>query len=192
MANEQANITGLLARLRSGDRSALDRLMPLVYDELRRLAGRFMQNEGEQTLQSTALVHEAYLRLAGTDSIDWRNRAHFFGVAATMIRNILVDRARARRSEKRGGGVCRLSLSEELAPASAREPDLVALDDALLSLSRMDEQSARIVELRYFAGLTIEETAEAMGLSESTIKRDWLTAKAFLYRELTQRGAFAQ
>jgi RNA polymerase sigma factor (TIGR02999 family) len=177
-------------RWRAGDQAAFNELIPEVYSELRRLARRYLHNERPgHTLQSTALVHEAYLRLVEENRIDWQSRAHFVGVAAGIIRNILVDHARTRGRLKRGGGACRLSLDEAIAKPAERDIDLVALDDALLSLSAADPQQGRIVELRFFGGLSIEETAEVMGLSASTVKREWATARTLLYRELSSRGA---
>jgi RNA polymerase sigma factor (TIGR02999 family) len=185
-------VTDLLIRWRGGDQAALNELMPEVYGELRRLARRYLRSERPgHTLQSTALVHEAYLRLVDHHRIDWQGRAHFLGVAATIIRNILVDHARTRGRLKRGGGVCCLSLDEAIADPAGRDLDLVALDDALLSLSAGDPRQARIVELRFFGALSIEETAEVMGLSPSTVKREWLTARTMLYRDISSRGAAA-
>jgi RNA polymerase sigma factor (TIGR02999 family) len=175
-----------LFQWRDGDRSALDRMMPLVYDELRQIAGRFLRREhSPPTLQSTALVHEAYLRLIDQNRSNWESRTHFLGVAATIIRNILVDHARARKSAKRGGATPNLVLDEALAVPAKREIELVALDDALVSLSRLDPQQGRIVELRFFGGLSIEETAEVLGISASTVKRDWLLAKTWIFRALS-------
>ena len=189
---EDLNITALLEEWRSGKPGALDRLMPVVYDELRLLAGRYMRDEREgHTLQSTAIVHEAYLRLAGYRGMDWKNRAQFFGVAATVIRHILVDHARARAREKRGSSALRLSLDEAIATPYLRDPDLVALDDAMLSLGVLDPRQCRIVELRYFGGLTVEETAEVLDISSATVKRDWSLARAFLYRDLAAQSAFS-
>jgi RNA polymerase sigma factor (TIGR02999 family) len=183
------DVTKLLAEWRAGDREALDRLMPLVYQELRSIAGRFLRNERPgHTLQSTALVHEAYVRLVDQTRSDWRSRAHFYGVAATIIRNILVDHARARQAAKRGGPAPALSLDEALQMPQKRGLDLVAIDDALLSLSRLDPQQSRIVELRFFGGLSIEETAEALGISPSTVKRDWILAKTWIFQELSKSG----
>jgi RNA polymerase sigma factor (TIGR02999 family) len=192
--SELANgdVTQLLSQWRDGDRAALDRLMPLVYEELRTIAGRFLRRERPgHTLQSTALVHEAYVKLVDQNRSDWQSRAHFYGVAATIIRNILVDHARARNAMKRGGAQPALSLDEALAVPNSQDLDLVAVDDALLNLSRLDPQQARIVELRFFAGLTIEETAEVLGISESTVKRDWIVAKTWIYRTLSQTDATA-
>jgi len=141
-------------------------------------------------LQTTALVHEAYMKLAGYNNVDWQNRAHFFAIAASVIRHILVDHARTRLREKRGGSVIRLALDDALSKPAEREPDLVALDDAMLSLHKADPRQSRIVELRYFGGLSLEETAEVLGISPATVKRDWMVARAFLFGELSQRGAF--
>ncbi len=164
--------------------------MPLVYDELHLIAGRFLQRERpDHTLQSTALVHEAFLRLVDETRIDWQSRAHFLGVAATIIRNILVDYARARRAAKRGGPLPALSLDEALAVQEKRDIELIAVDDALLSLSRFDPQQSKIVELRFFGGLTIEETAEVLRISASTVKRDWILAKTWIFRALSNTPA---
>lgn len=178
-------VTSLLLRWRGGDKAALDALMPLVYDELRRLARHYLQRErADHTLQSTALVHEAYARLIGQNSPDWQNRAHFFGVAAQLMRQILVDYARSHRAAKRGGSVCKLPLDDADSHASKADIDVIALDDALQSLAKLDPQQSRVVELRFFAGLSIEDTSEVLGLSPSTVKRDWNTARVWLYREL--------
>lgn len=183
----RGDITELLVRWRSGDAHALERLMPIVYGELHALARRYMRGERQDhTLQSTALVHEAYLRLADARAIDWQNRAHFFGVASTMIRNILVDHARAHRAEKRGGDAPRLALDHALNVAGQHDVDLLALDQALIQLQREDAQLCRLVELRFFGGLTIEETAEVLRLSDSTVKRQWLLAKTWIFRQLTE------
>lgn len=183
------DVTRLLVRWSEGDKAALEELMPLVYNELRRLANYYLQRERkDHTLQSTALVHEAFLRLIDQREVRWQNRAHFFGVASQMIRRILVDHARAHQTAKRGGGAYTLALDDALGAEQKRDLDVVALDDALNSLADLDPQQARIVELRFFTGLTIEETAEAVGVSPATVKRDWNTAKAWLFRELS-RGA---
>jgi RNA polymerase sigma factor (TIGR02999 family) len=160
--------------------------MPLVYAELRRLAAVYLQRErAGHTLQPTALVHEAYMRLIDQSRIPWQNRAHFVGVAAQMLRRVLVDHARARQTVKRGAGGIALSLKEELAAGPERDLDLVALDEALGELERIDQQQSRIVELRFFAGVSIEETAESLGISPATVKRDWAVARAWLFRRLT-------
>jgi RNA polymerase sigma factor (TIGR02999 family) len=180
------DVTRLLTAWEEGDQSALDHLMPLVYNELRRIAARYLDAEhGGRMLQATALVHEAYLRLIDETRIHWQGRAHFFGVAATLIRNILVDHVRAQKALKRGGSMAKLSLDEALAVSSSTQTDILAVDDALQRLSKIDAQQARIVELRFFAGLTIEETAEVLHISVSTVKRDWILAKTWIYRALS-------
>ncbi len=182
---ESGQVTQILTRWRGGDKQALDELMPLVYREMRDLAARSLRRERpHHTLQCTALVHEAYMRLVHYDRIDWRSRAHFLGVAATLIRQILVDHARSRLSAKRGGGNLFLQLEESVAETPSREVNLVALDDALMDLARLDPQQARVVELRFFGGLSIEETAEVLAISDSTVKREWAVAKSWLFREL--------
>jgi len=181
-----ATITQLLIRWRGGDRAALDELAPHVYSELRRLAKYYLRQERPgHTLQASDLVHEAYLRLVDEKEIGWQNRAHFFGIAAVRMRHILVEHARGRQAAKRGGGEYRLSLSEADRLAEKRDVNLLALDDALRRLEAMDGQKARIVELRYFGGLTIEETAEVLKLSPATIKRDWSMARAWLRSEIS-------
>jgi RNA polymerase sigma factor (TIGR02999 family) len=178
-------LTELLVRWREGDRHALEELMPLVYDELRRLAHHYLLKErGNHTLQSTALVHEAYLRLAGENVPQWQNRAHFFGIAAHLMRQILVEHARAHGAAKRGGSACKLTLDEAVALPKRVDVDLVALDNALKNLAKLDEQQSHIVELRFFAGLTIEDTSEVLGISVATVKRDWTSARAWLHREI--------
>ena len=178
------DVTQLLAQWTDGDPRALDALLPLVYDELRRLARSYLHRErSDHTLQSTALVHEAYLRLVD-QNVSWQNRAHFFGIAGQMMRRILVDHARGRNSAKRGGGVCKVTLEEEAAGAAQRNLDVIALDEALTNLARLDPQQSRIVELRFFAGLSIEDTSEVLKISPATVKRDWAMAKAWLFREM--------
>jgi RNA polymerase sigma factor (TIGR02999 family) len=168
--------------------AAADELAPLVYDELRRLAAAYMRRERPgQTLQATALVHEAYLRLAGAGT-PWHDKRHFVGIAARSMRQILVERARARGAQKRWAGLDRVSLSETLAVAAAPEAILPALDEALERLEKIDAEQARIVELRYFAGLSIDETSDALGISPATVKRRWSLARAWLYRELSAEG----
>lgn len=185
--NTHGDVTQLLVQSRTGDRAALDRLMPLVYDELRLIAARYLRQERSgHTLQSTALVNEAYLRMIARPC-DWQDRAHFFAVAARIIRNLLVDHARAKAASKRGGAKLMLSFDEALNLPDKREFHLVAIDDAITSLSRFDEQQSRIVELRFFAGLSVEETAEVLRISPSTVKRDWILAKAWIFRELSAR-----
>jgi RNA polymerase sigma factor (TIGR02999 family) len=179
----ERDITALLRDWSGGDREALERLMPAVYGELRRLAASHLKSERpDHTLQPTALVHEAYLRLANQRSVDWVNRAHFFGISARIMRRILVDHARRRRAIKRDGSVLRLTVPE--ANAADRAPELIALDAALTSLEALDPQQARVVELRFFGGMTVEETAEATGTSTATVKREWRTARAWLRREI--------
>ena len=180
------DVTTLLVRWSGGDQGALEELTPLVYDELRRLAGRYMRRERPgHTLESTALVHEAYIRLVD-QKVQWQNRSHFFAIAAQLVRRILVDHARTRDRVKRGAGALKLSLDEALDVPGQRDLELVALDDALNGLAVIDSQQARIVELRFFAGLSIEETAEAVGVSPATVKRDWVMAKAWLAREMSR------
>ena len=160
--------------------------MPLVYEELRRLAHRYLNRERtDHTLQSTALVHEAYLRLAGQNPPQWQNRAHFFGIAAHIMRQILVEYARGRSAAKRGGNALTLTLDDAVALPQQTDVDVVALDKALGELSGLDPQQGRIVELRFFAGLTIEDTSEVLGISPATVKRDWVTARAWLFRAMT-------
>jgi RNA polymerase sigma factor (TIGR02999 family) len=162
--------------------------MPLVYGELRRLAHHYLQRErSDHTLQSTALVHEAYLRLAGPGAPQWQNRAHFFGIAARVMRQILVEYARAHSAAKRGGvGACKLTLDDALDLQQKTDVDVIALDSALDRLSELDPQQSRIVELRFFTGLTIEDTSEVMGISPATVKRDWTSARAWLHREIAR------
>src|SRR5262249_1549349 len=184
MTTSPENVTQLLKEWRSGDPQAFDRLLPLVYEELRSIAHRYIRRENAgHSLQTTALVHEAYLRLVGRDETDWQNRSHFFGVCAQVMRHLLVDRARARHAAKRGGSALRVSFNSGIPAADERDEMLLALDAALDRLSAVDERKSRIVELRYFGGLSVEETAEAMNLSTVTIKREWQRAKAFLFSE---------
>ena len=178
-------VTELLARWRHGESAALEELMPLVYDELRRLAHRYMKRERPgHTLQTTALANEAYLRLVDANHLEWQDRAHFFAVAAQIMRHLLVDRARARRYAKRGGGAHRVTLDETAVISRENAPDLLALDEALTRLWALDQRKSRVVELRYFGGLSAEEAANVLEVSVVTVKRDWLKAKAWLYREL--------
>jgi RNA polymerase sigma-70 factor, ECF subfamily len=179
------NVTLLLARLTQGDQQAADRLIPLVYKELRQIAARHMGYERPgHTLQATALVHEAYLKLVEAPSPDWQNRAHFFAVSAQVMRHILVDHARARARDKRGGAQSNLPLEEGLVFAPERSSDLVEIDAALQMLAEFDPRQAKIVELRFFGGLTVDETAAVLDISPKTVKRDWSIAKAWLRREL--------
>lgn len=177
-------ITVLLGKINEGDESAPEKLLPLVYDDLRHLAHAYFANErSDHTLQATALVHEAYIRLVNWENVSWQNRAHFFAVAAEAMRNILVDHARRKRAQKRGSGQ-KVTLDEAVSFQNINEVDLVELDDALRSLSQLDSTQAKIVELRFFGGLSIEETAHALKISASTVKREWASAKIWLYRKL--------
>ena len=178
-------VTDLLIDWTDGNKAALDRLMPIVYDELRQLAKRYLARERpEHTLQPTALVHEAYVKLIDQQSVRWQNRAHFFGIAAQLMRRILVDHARRRDAAKRGDGVRNLALEDFALETPAPALDILALDQLLVTLTSLDPQQGRIVELRFFGGLTVEESAEVLGISSTTVKRDWRSAKAWLYREL--------
>ena len=181
-------ITRMLREWSSGDRAALEDLMPLVYDELHRQAARFIRHERpDHTLQTTALIHETYLKLIDQREVNWESRAHFFAIAANLMRRVLVDYARARKRDKRGGDAVKLTL-DAAAPIAGKERgiDLMALDEALDRLGKIDEQQARIVELRYFGGLSLEETAAALKVSRTTVATDWAMAKAWLHRELTR------
>jgi RNA polymerase sigma factor (TIGR02999 family) len=181
-------VSTLLRAWTEGDRSALDKLTPIVYDELRRLARYYLKGERPgHTLQTTALVNEAYLRLVDYKHMQWQDRAHFFAVSAQLMRRILVDHAR-RHNLKRGRGVQHVSLDEALLVGTARSADLVALDEALQALARLDPRKAQVVELRFFGGLSVEETAEVLKVSPVTVMRDWSTARAWLYRELDPRN----
>src|SRR5262249_26356 len=181
------NVTQLLVAWSDGDQAALEKLMPLVYQGTRRLARRYLgpENPGH-TLQPTALVNEAYLRLIDQNRVRWQNRAHFFGVSAQLMRRILVDMARARKQRKRGGAARQVELDEALVVSKERGEDLVALDDALQSLAAMDERKGRVVELRFFGGLSVEETAEVLQVSPDSVMRDWKMAKVWLHRELSK------
>jgi RNA polymerase sigma factor (TIGR02999 family) len=182
---DRADITTLLRAWGQGDGSALDRLAPMVYDELQSIAHRQMLREKQgQTLQTTALVNEAYLRLVDVKNVTWQDRAHFYAVSAQMMRRILVDAARARLREKRGGGVQRLSLDEVLDEQAPRDRELVAIDDALTELARMDERKSRVIELRFFGGLSVEETAVILKISPQSVMRDWKLAKAWMALQL--------
>ena len=179
-------VTRLLAAWRGGDRAALDELTPLVYEELRRLAHHYIGRERPgHTLQTSALVNEAYVRLVDQKNVDWQGRAHFYGIAARLMRQVLVDYARRRGYAKRGGDARRVSLDEALAVSDERAAEVVALDEALEGLAKIDPRQSRIVELRFFGGLTIEETAEVLGVSPGTVMADWTVAKAWLRRAVT-------
>ena len=189
MAPER-DVTSLLVRWRNGDANAFDELAPIVYDELRKLARSHLRRERPgHTLQSTALVHEAYLRMIDQQNVSWQNRSHFYGIAAQMIRRILVDYARAKKTKKRGEAAPKIAFEEAAGAHGAEDLDLVALDDALKALAEIDPRQSRIVELRYFAGLSIEDTAEVLGISPATVKRDWTVARAWLRRELVRGEA---
>jgi RNA polymerase sigma factor (TIGR02999 family) len=182
----QGAVTRALAKAGGGDQEGFDELFPLVYAELRRIAAREMRHEKPgRTLQTTALVHEAYLRLLKDASLSFENRAHFLGIAARAMREILIEHARARSARKRGGGAVRLTLDDLVAPVASPSVDVLALDEALERLARLDERHARVVELRYFGGLSVEETAAALELSPATVKRAWTLARAWLFRELS-------
>ena len=180
-------VTQLLVKWSKGDTAALDELTPLIYEELRRLAHHYMSRERPgHTLQTTALVNEAYVRLVDRKNVDWQNRAHFFAIAAQSMRCILVDHARSQAYAKRGGGARKITLDEATVVSQERAAEVVAVDEALKGLAALDPQQSRIVELRFFGGLTIEETAEVLHLSPATIKREWSTARAWLYHELSK------
>ena len=186
ISSPRQEVTQVLVAWNAGDPNASERLMPIVYDELRRLARQYLQRErSDHTLQATGLVHEAYLRLVDQSSLSWQNRAHFFAVAAKVMRRILVDHARSHRAEKRGGDREKLEFDEALLPSGERAVDLIALDEALRELERLDARQSQIVELRFFGGLTNEEIGEALDISPRTIKREWRLAKAWLRREIS-------
>ena len=185
---EREALTLLLVRAGGGDARATEELFPIVYDELRSIAAKYLEGESKaQTMQATALVHEAYLRLVGPSQTPWEGRAHFFGAAAKAIRRILIDHARNRQRQKRGGGFARVPLDDALAVSAEPALDLVGLDDALTKLAALDEQKSRVVELRFFGGLTVEQTGEALGISPSTVARDWQFARVWLARELERQ-----
>jgi RNA polymerase sigma factor (TIGR02999 family) len=186
---EASDITGFLLRAAGGDDRAWDEVAPLVYDELHRIAVAYLRGERPgHTLQPTALVHEAFLKLLDQSRVEWRGRAHFLAVAAQAMRRVLVDHARRRRAQKRGAGVLLLSVDDMDLPGERRDVALDDLDAALTDLARLDQRPARVVELRFFGGLSIEETAEVLGVSPATVKRDWTAARAWLYRELAGPG----
>ncbi len=186
--SEATEVTLLLAALSRGENDAGAKLIPFVYDELRRLAGNYMRRErADHTLQATALVHEAYLKLVEQRSVNWQSRAHFFGVAAQLMRRILIDHARGRSRQKRGGEQHKVSLEEATVFSEQQADELLAVDDCLNRLAKIDPRQARIVEMRFFGGLSVEESAEALGISPKTVKRDWSVAKAWLYADLKER-----
>src|SRR5256886_9472825 len=179
------DVTDLLIDWSKGDQEALNKLMPLVYDELHRLASRYLRRERrDHTLQTTALVHEAYLKLVNQRDANWQNRVHFFAAAAQVMRHVLVDYARRRGASKRGGDYCRLSLDEATISSEEKDTDLLALNEALKNLATIDTQQSRVVELRVFGGTTVEEPAEALGISPRTVKREWSMAKAWLHKQI--------
>lgn len=185
-SDPQHEVTRILHEWSDGDTDAPERLMPLVYDELRRQARRYLSRErGSHTLQPTALVHEAYLRLVDQTRVNWQDRSHFFGIASNMMRRVLIDHARAHVSGKRGGSAVRLSIDDVHIPVEERAASLLALDEALDRFAKFDERKARIVEMRFFGGLTEEEIAEVLGISTRTVLRDWNTARLWLLRELS-------
>jgi len=187
MPSSQIEVTQLLLDWGNGDKAALDKLVPVVYQELRRLAGYYMRRERPgHTLQTSALVNEAYMRLVDYRQMRWQSRAHFFAVAAQAMRRILVEHARKRHFAKRGGGAVQVSLDEAATVPEKQAADLIALDDALTGLEAIDPRKSRIVELRYIGGLNIEETAEVLGISPATVQREWRAAKAWLYREIKE------
>jgi RNA polymerase sigma factor (TIGR02999 family) len=189
MVQGPKEVTQLLIRWSNGHREALTELTPLVYSSLRRLANHYFRSERpDHTLQPTGLVHEAYLRLIDQTGVRWQNRAHFFGIAANLMRQILVNDALSHRAAKRGGNAVKITLDEAVGVAKQQDMDLVALDEALSRLATLDSQQSRIVELRFFGGLTIEETAEVLRISPATVKREWATAKAWLHCSLTKGG----
>lgn len=182
-------VTELLVEWQRGDAAALDKLTPLVYDEIRRIAHRYLKRERNgHTLQTTELVNEAYMRLLGSQRIDWQNRAHFFGVTAQVMRRILIDHARRRRYAKHGGEARHVSLENALLMTRQRATELILLDEALAELARIDPRKSRVVELRYFGGLSLDETAEVLQISLMTVRRDWRSAKAWLYKEVNRES----
>lgn len=188
MTARPKNVTQLLNDWNEGDKTVLDQLIPIVYEELRRQASKYLRRERVgHTLQTTALIHEAYLRLVDQKTVQWQNRAQFFGIAAQLMRRILVDHARTKHRAKRGGSDVRISLNEAMVVMNESQLDLLEIDEALDRLAAIDEQQSRIVELRFFSGLSVEETATALGISPATVKRDWSVAKAWLHREISRK-----
>ncbi len=189
MTEDPGQVTELLKRWGAGDRAALDELMPVMHRELRRLAAwRMQQERPDHSLQPTALVNEMFLRIVGLEQIDWQDRAHFLGTASAIMRRILVDHARRHRAAKRGKGASMITLNEAIAAGGTSDVEVLALDEALSRLGAMDERLEKVVVLRFFGGLTADEIAKVLGISAPTVKRDWSTAKAWLYRELSERG----
>jgi RNA polymerase sigma factor (TIGR02999 family) len=183
-----SQVTELLQEWRGGDRNALDALVPLVYKELRRLAHYQLRDERpDHTLQSAALVHEAYVRLVGMNTPKWESRTHFFAIAAQLMRQILVDYARRHSAAKRGGSICKVSLDDAMAVSRRKAIDVVALDEALQELAKIDSRQSRVVELRYFGGLTLEEISAALEIGPATVQRDWTSARAWLHREISRK-----
>jgi len=190
MGSARADVTALLSELTQGNQDAAEKLIPLVYDELKRLARSYMRRErSDHTLQTTALVHEAYLKLIRQQVTNWQSRSHFFGIAAQLMRRILIDYARGHLREKRGGAKVVLALNEALVFSPEHSEELVRLDEALERLSKLDPRQGKVVELRFFGGLSVEETAEFLGISPKTVKRDWAVAKAWLHGELRRNDA---
>lgn len=184
------NLTELLRDWRQGDRTALDRLTPMVYDEIRRIAHRYMDRERQgHTLQTTALINEAYLRLLGQRQVDWNSRTHFYAVVAQVMRHVLIDHARSRLYLKRGGEAQRVPFDEATLMSTERATELMALDEALTTLAELDARKARVIELRYFGGFSLEETAAVLGVSVMTVRRDWRAAKAWLFQQVSQHGS---
>jgi len=189
MTSSPPNVTELLRNWSDGDKQAQEKLFQVVYDELHRQAGRYLRNEHPGlSLQTTDLIHEAYLRLIDQQQVEWQNRLHFFGIAAQLMRRILVDHARSRQAAKRGGSAIRLPLEDAMVVSPGQDLDFVALDEALARLAEIDPQQSQIVELRFFSGLSVDETARVLDVSERTVKRDWNVAKAWLRRELSRGG----
>jgi len=187
MADVREDVTQVLAQLRDGDQRAADKLLPMVYDEFRALARHYLgQERANHTLQPTALVHEAYLKLVDQTRVDWQGKSHFFAVAAQAMRRILVDHARSRQRDKRGGGRARVALDEAVALSPQKDEDVLALDEVLERLGKLDPRQAKVVELRFFGGMSVEEVAQALGVSKRTVEGDWTFARAWLARELRQ------
>ena len=187
MTPSSSNVTQMLHDWSHGDREVLDKLVPVVFEELRRQAARYLKRERPgHTLQTTALIHEAYIRLIDQKNVHWQNRAHFYAISAKLMRRILVDHARSRQAAKRGGSDIKLPLEEAMNASEGREVDLVALDEALERLAAIDPQQSRVVELKFFSGMSVEETAEVLGVSTRTVKRDWNVAKAWLRRQISE------